>query len=248
MTKDENKKRIIVGVTGASGVELAVVVLRTLRAADCEIHLIVSEGAKLTWHMECDEDRCAPGSDVPGRETDAAGADQPAGSFAPGDMADSPVAATRTARPDATEASFSEVAGYPSALTSLADFVYGERELAAVISSGSFRTDGMIIVPCSMKTLAGVVSGYAENLIQRAADVCLKENRRVVLVPREMPLSRIHLRNLSAAAELGCVIVPPMLTFYSGQRTLEDQMVHIAGKVLMQFDLPCAHFRPWKGA
>ena len=118
--------------------------------------------------------------------------------------------------------------------------------MAAIIASGSFVTDGMIIMPCSMKTLAGIVSGYADNLIQRAADVCIKEGRKVVLVPREMPLSRIHLRNMSEAADLGCVIVPPMLTFYSGQKTLEDEIDHIAGKILLQFGLKSPFFHAWK--
>ncbi len=109
-----------------------------------------------------------------------------------------------------------------------------------------FEENDMIIMPCSMKTLAGIVSGYADNLIQRAADVCIKEGRKVVLVPREMPLSRIHLRNMSEAADLGCVIVPPMLTFYSGQKTLEDEIDHIAGKILLQFGLKSPFFHAWK--
>lgn len=129
----------------------------------------------------------------------------------------------------------------------LADFVYSEEDLAARISSGSFVTEGMIVAPCSMKTLAAIAGGYAGNLLVRAADICLKEGRKVVLVPREMPLSRIHLRNLSQAAQDGCVIVPPMLTFYNGENTLEGQMQHVIGKILMQFGLEHKKFRPWQG-
>ena len=115
------------------------------------------------------------------------------------------------------------------------------------IASGSFPTDGMIIIPCSMKTLAGIVSGYAENLLLRAADVCLKEDRKVVLVPREMPMNKVHLRNLREAADIGCRIVPPMLTFYNGAETLDEQVDHVIGKVLMQFGIVPASFKAWKG-
>ena len=131
--------------------------------------------------------------------------------------------------------------------TALADVVYENNNLAASISSGSYPTDGMIIVPCSMKTVAGIVSGYADNLLLRAADVCLKEERKLVLVPREMPLSRIHLRNLKEAADYGCSIVPPMLTFYNGADSLERQMDHIVGKVLARFGLDYSKFVPWQG-
>lgn len=133
-------------------------------------------------------------------------------------------------------------------LTQLAHVVHEQHDLAASISSGSFMTAGMIVMPCSMKTLAGIVTGYADNLIGRAADVCLKENRRLVLVPREMPLGKVHLRNLAAAADLGCAIVPPMLTFYNGPKTIEDQVNHVVGKVLMQFGLEHKSFVPWKGS
>lgn len=120
--------------------------------------------------------------------------------------------------------------------------------MAAKISSGSYLTDGMIVAPCSMKTLAGIAHGYADNLLVRAADVCLKENRRVVLIPREMPLGLIHLRNLTAAAEAGCAIVPPMLTFYNRPGTVARQVDHVVGKALMQFGIVPACFHPWEGA
>ena len=125
--------------------------------------------------------------------------------------------------------------------TALVDVVYDNNNLAANIASGSYPTDGMIIVPCSMK------AGFADNLLLRAADVCLKEERKLVLVPRETPLSRIHLRNLKEAADYGCSIVPPMLTFYNGADSLERQMDHIIGKVLSRFGLEYSRFVPWQG-
>lgn len=130
----------------------------------------------------------------------------------------------------------------------LADRTYAIDDMTALIASGSFVTDGMLIVPCSMKTLAALACGYTENLLQRAADVCLKERRRVVLVPREMPLGRVHLKNLLTADELGCVIVPPMLTFYNRPQTVEDHIDHILGKALLQFGLELPGFKPWEGA
>ena len=119
--------------------------------------------------------------------------------------------------------------------------------MAASISSGSFVTDGMIVVPCSMKTLSAIAAGYSANLVVRAADVCLKENRRVVLVPREMPFGKIHLRNMQTASDLGCTIIAPVLTFYNNPQTLEDQMNHIIGKILMQFGLAHKKFSALTG-
>lgn len=132
-------------------------------------------------------------------------------------------------------------------VTKLADVVHDNHNLAAAIASGSFQTDGMIVIPCSMKTVAGIVSGFADNLLLRAADVCLKEGRKVVLVPREMPMSRIHLRNIKDAADYGCTIVPPVLTFYNHADTVEKQIQHIIGKILMQFHIDYQNFVPWQG-
>lgn len=132
-------------------------------------------------------------------------------------------------------------------VVSLADHYYDINNMGAVIASGSFRTDGMIIIPCSMKTLAAVVHGYADNLLTRAADVCIKENRRIILVPREMPLSRIHLKNMLEASDIGCAIIPPVLTFYNQPGTIQDQINHLIGKILMQFGLDHSLFSPWKG-
>ena len=98
-----------------------------------------------------------------------------------------------------------------------------------------------------MKTVAGIASGYADNLLLRAADVCLKEGRKVVIVPREMPMSRIHLRNIKEAADYGCTVVPPVLTFYNGADSVEKQIQHIIGKILMQFHIDYEPFVPWTG-
>ena len=185
------RKRLIVGISGASGVILGYRLARALKLQDVELHMVITEAARRTWELE-------------------------------------------------TELPFSE-------LTEQADVLYDIHDLAAAISSGSYRTDGMIILPCSMKTLAGVVTGYTDNLLLRAADVCMKEGRKLVLCPREMPFGKLHLRNLCTAAELGCCIIPPMLSFYSGQSTMEQQMDHVIGKILMQFDLEYEAFRPWKG-
>lgn len=186
------KQRIIVGISGASGVILGYRLLQKLAdLPEVETHLVITEGARQTF---CCETNLAV-----------------------------------------------------SQAEALADYVYDNRDLAAKISSGSFETAGMIVLPCSMKSLSQFVCGNAENLLARSADVCLKEGRKIVLVPREMPLSKLHLRNLSLAAELGFVIIPPMLTFYNGLRTLEEQMDHILGKIFSQFHWQSDWFRPWQG-
>lgn len=149
--------------------------------------------------------------------------------------------------PGARETLRHETGLSPDALRILADAAYRHDDLGAPIASGTFPADGMIVIPCSMKTVAGIASGYSDNLLLRAADVCLKEGRKVVLVPRETPLSRVHLRNLAEAAACGCAIVPPMLSFYAHADTLEAQVRHVVGKVLALFGLPCAGFAPWRG-
>lgn len=185
--------RLIVGISGASGVIMGWYLLRALHEMpEVETHLIITEGAAVTFSYE-------------------------------------------------TELSLAEVCA-------LADVVHDNHDMAASISSGSYETDGMIIIPCSMKTVAGIVSGYTDDLLLRAADVCLKEGRKVVIVPREMPMSRIHLRNIKEAADYGCCVVPPVLTFYNGADTVEKQIQHIIGKVLMQFHLHSRDFVPWQGS
>ncbi|QGY31532.1 non-oxidative hydroxyarylic acid decarboxylases subunit B [Pantoea cypripedii] len=129
----------------------------------------------------------------------------------------------------------------------MADVVHSPADQAASISSGSFRTDGMIIIPCSMKTLAGIRSGYAEGLVGRAADVVLKEGRKLVLVPRETPLSTIHLENMLALSRLGVAMVPPMPAFYNHPATIDDVTNHIVTRVLDQFGLEFPRARRWQG-
>jgi flavin prenyltransferase len=129
----------------------------------------------------------------------------------------------------------------------LADVVYSWDDQAAAISSGSFRVDGMVVVPCSMKTLAGIRLGYADGLIARAADVTLKERKRLVLVPRETPLSEIHLDNMLALARMGASIVPPMPAFYNHPATVGDIVDHIVTRVLDQFDIESPTAQRWNG-
>jgi 4-hydroxy-3-polyprenylbenzoate decarboxylase len=184
--------RIIVGISGASGVIIGYEVLKALRqVSGCESHLVITDAAKRTFACE-------------------------------------------------TNVSLDQVCG-------AADVVYDNENMAASISSGTFKTDGIIIAPCSMKTVAGIVSGYANNLLLRAADVCIKENRHIVIVPREIPLSRLHLRNIKKAADYGCIIIPPMLTFYNGLDTIQKQIDHIIGKIFMQFGIEYKHFSVWRG-
>ena len=185
------KKRIIVGASGASGAPLTIEVLKLLRAAGCETHLIVTEGALLTLRQET----------------------------------------------ELTE----------EALYDLADHCYSPRDIGAAPASGSFLTDGMIVVPCSMKTLAGIQSGYCENLLLRAADVTIKEQRKLVLVTRESPFSPIHLRNMYELSQMGVVIQPPMVNYYSRPESLEDLTRQIACRILDRFGIDCGELRRWEG-
>jgi len=132
-------------------------------------------------------------------------------------------------------------------VAALADVVHNPADQAATISSGSFRTDGMIVIPCSMKTLAGIRGGYAEGLVGRAADVVLKEGRKLVLVPRETPLSTIHLENMLALSRLGVAMVPPMPAYYNHPQTADDITQHIVTRVLDQFGLEHKKARRWNG-
>ena len=129
----------------------------------------------------------------------------------------------------------------------LADVVHGAGDQAATISSGSFRTDGMVLIPCSMETLAGIRTGYADGLIGRAADVVLKERRRLVLVAREAPLSEIHLDNMLALSRMGAVILPPMPAFYNLPATIDDVVGHVTTRVLDQFDIEAPDAVRWNG-
>ncbi|MGM9593049.1 MAG: UbiX family flavin prenyltransferase [Candidatus Onthomonas sp.] len=185
-------RRLVVGISGATGIPIALELLRQLKEnPEVETHLIYTRGAEMTLAQE---------SDLTLEE-----------------------------------------------LHALADVVYDNRNIGAGPASGTFKTMGMVVVPCSMKTAAGICSGYSENLLLRAADVTLKEGRRLVLVARECPLSTIHLRNLLELSQMGVEILPPMLAYYNHPETVEDCTRHIAGKILDRFGIEGAGFRRWEG-
>lgn len=188
-------KRLIVGLSGASGAIYGVRLLQVLRnLADVETHLVMSQAARQTLSLE---------TDLSLRDVQA-----------------------------------------------LADVVHDARDIAASISSGSFKTAGMVILPCSIKTLSGIVNSYTDTLVTRAADVVLKERRPLVLCVRETPLHLGHLRLMTQAAELGAVIMPPVPAFYHRPQTLDDVINQTVNRVLDQFDidLPEDLFTRWQGA
>lgn len=133
-------------------------------------------------------------------------------------------------------------------IEALADEVHSDKDLAASISSGSFTTDGMVVVPCSMKSLSGIANSYADTLIVRAADVVLKEHRRLVVVPRETPLHVGHCKLLYEAAQLGAIIVPPMPAFYNRPQTIDDIINHTVGRLLDLYGLDAGIVKRWSGA
>jgi 4-hydroxy-3-polyprenylbenzoate decarboxylase len=197
-------KKVIVGITGASGAVYALHTLRALLANGFEVHMIISDyGA---YVIESETDFPLKGGDI--------------------------------------LESFK--AKYGDEVLNGSIIKYSNRDLAATISSGSFKTDGMVIVPCSMKTLAGVAQGVAGNLIERAADVTLKEGRLLVLVPRETPLNKVHLKNMLAAADAGAHILPAMPAFYQKPSTIEELADFIAGRILALFDIEADLFEPWQ--
>ena len=132
-------------------------------------------------------------------------------------------------------------------IRALADHVYNTHDMAAPISSGSFRVDGMIVVPCSVKTLAAINSGICDDLISRAADVMLKERRRLVLAVRETPLSNIHLQNMLSVSQAGAIVFPPVPAFYIKPSSVDDLVDHSVGRMLDLFDLDTAEFERWEG-
>lgn len=129
----------------------------------------------------------------------------------------------------------------------LADQSYSSSDLGAAISSGSFQAIGMVVMPCSMRTLAAVATGLTSDLVSRAADVALKERRTLVLVPRETPLNLVHLRNMETVTLAGAVVLPPMPAFYHRPRTIDDLLDHTVGKVLDQFAIQHSLYRRWGG-
>jgi 4-hydroxy-3-polyprenylbenzoate decarboxylase len=186
-------RRIIIGISGASGVIYGVHALQALRAAPAiETHLVLSPSAKRTI---CEE----------------------------------------------TNWSVSDV-------EALADVVHVHRDIGASIASGSFRTAGMLVAPCSIKSLSGIVHSYNDNLLTRAADVCLKERRPLVLLVRETPLHLGHIEMLAQAARYGAVVLPPVPAFYNRPQTVDDIVNHTVGKALDQFEIPHQLFKRWKEA
>lgn len=184
-------KRLVVGISGASGAPLAVALLKALRSTEIETHLVVTPGGERTLLQETGLS-----------------------------LADTRV---------------------------LADAFYDNGDIGAPPASGSWKNIGMVVVPCSMKTLAGIHSGYSSGLLLRAADVALKERRKLVLAVRETPLSSIHLRNMYELSQMGAVILPPVLSYYQGPETLQDATNHIVGKLLDQFGVDDPQFRRWNG-
>ena len=130
---------------------------------------------------------------------------------------------------------------------SLATVVHSQGDMGASISSGSFITDGMVVIPCSVRTLGGIANGYGEHLVHRAADVILKERRRLVLVVRETPLSEVHLENMLKLARMGVVMLPPMPAFYNHPKTIDDVIDHIVFRVLDQFGIQVPFAKRWDG-
>ena len=129
----------------------------------------------------------------------------------------------------------------------LAKTAYHPKDIAAAIASGSFRTEGMVIAPCSMKTLAAVAHAHADDLVSRAADVVLKERRRLVLVPRETPLNLAHLRNMVSVTEMGAIVMPPVPAFYAMPKTVDDLVQHTVGRILDLFGVETKLVKRWSG-
>ena len=186
------KKRLIVGITGATGAIYGVQLHRTLAELDdWESHVVMSDaGALNLWHE------------------------------------------LKMRRKD---------------LEKLATAAYNPKDIGAAIASGSFLTEGMVIAPCSMKTLAAVAHAHADDLVSRAADVVLKERRRLVLIPRETPLNLAHLRNMVAVTEMGGIIMPPVPAFYALPKSIDDLVAHTVARVLDLFGVHSAKLARWQG-
>jgi len=187
--QDATPKRMIIGISGASGVTYGVRVLQLLRNAGVETHMVMSKTAELTFAYD-------------------------------------------------TDLKIAEV-------TELANVCHAIDDMASAISSGSFRTAGMIVAPCSMRSMSEIASGVTTTLLTRAADVVLKERRRLVLMVRETPLHTGHLRTMTALSEMGAIIAPPVPAFYAKPENLEDMVEHTVGRVLDLFDIDIGVVRRW---
>ncbi len=183
--------KLVVAMSGASGIPLGVRILRALQEMGVEVHLIISKWAQAMIEWETDDTTID--------------------------------------------------------IRALATHSYAHGDQAAPIASGSYRVDGMVVVPCSMKTLAAIRHGYSDTLIARTADVMIKERRPVVLVPREMPFSPIHLENMLALARAGVTIASPCPGFYTRPRNLDDALSQVAGRILDQFGLDMPGLVRWSG-
>jgi 4-hydroxy-3-polyprenylbenzoate decarboxylase len=183
--------KVIVGITGATGAVYAVRLLKRLKAAGSETHLVVSPAGVLNVHHELGLDR--------------------------------------------------------SALQALADHAYNPADIGAAIASGSFATDAMVVAPCSMRTLAAVAHGLSDNLLTRAADVVLKERRRLVLMVRETPFNLAHLRNMTLVTEMGGVIFPPLPAFYHRPKSIDEMVDDTVERVLSLLGVAGAAPKPWAG-
>ena len=187
------RKRLILGITGATGAIYAKRILEVLRqTGEWETHLVISDAGVLNIHHELGMKR--------------------------------------------------------KAMQALADVAHPIDDVAASIASGGFRTEGMIIAPCSMKTLAAVAMGYGDNLMTHAADVALKERRRLIMVPREAPLNLAHLRNMATVTEMGGIIYPPLPAFYGGEKTLAQLIDETVGRILSLMGVEIEGlYQPWEG-
>jgi 4-hydroxy-3-polyprenylbenzoate decarboxylase len=192
MSGKDPAKRLVVGISGASGVVYGVRLLELLRPTPVETHLVLSRAAQVTLASETDLK--------------------------------------------------------PADVTALADVVHAPGDIAAPISSGSFRTLGMVVAPCSMRSLAEIASGATTTLLTRAADVVLKERRRLVLLVRETPLHLGHLRAMAQATEIGAIVYPPVPAFYARPASVAEMVDHTLGRVLDLFDIEVGTVRRWGGA
>jgi len=187
----EARPRIIVGISGASGIVYGIEALKALRELDIETHLVVSKSALVTLSQETDMK--------------------------------------------------------PNELISLADHHYTNADIGAAISSGSFQTMGMLVAPCSIKTMSEITTGVTSSLLSRAADVVLKERRRLVLMVRETPLHAGHLESMLRVTNMGAIVNPPVPAFYTHPKSIEDMVSQTVGRVLDLFDLTTGRVKRWAG-